>query len=92
MTAFIIVDLTPIDHEKLTEYSQKAAQTLTKFKGEFLTKGAIDVLHGDSSFSTKVIIQFPSKEEAKSWYQSSEYQAILPIRNKGMKSQFHLVS
>jgi len=25
------------------------------------------------------------------WYQSDAYQAITPIRNKGMNSQFHLL-
>lgn len=91
MAAFIVVDLTPTDKDKLVEYSAKAAQTLIPFNGQFLTKGAIVQLHGDSSFTTKVIIQFPTKDEAKNWYESSEYQAIIPTRNKGMKSQFHLI-
>jgi uncharacterized protein (DUF1330 family) len=91
MTALIIVDLTPTDTEMLTNYSTKAAETLIPFGGEFLAKGAIELLHGESEFQTKVVIQFPDKDSAVNWYQSDAYQEIIPIRNKGMASQFHLV-
>jgi uncharacterized protein (DUF1330 family) len=92
MTALIIVDLTPIDKEKLTEYSAEAAKTLITFNGEFLAKGSILPLHGESAFTTKVVIQFPSKEKALNWYNSPEYQAITQLREEGMTSQFHLIA
>jgi len=91
MTALIIVDLTPINKDNLTAYSAAAAGTLLPFEGEFIAKGAIEQLHGKSSYSTKVVIQFPSKEKASDWYHSDAYQAIIPLRDKGMDSQFHLV-
>ncbi|OUS28453.1 hypothetical protein A9Q99_13120 [Gammaproteobacteria bacterium 45_16_T64] len=91
MTALIIVDLTPIDKEALTTYSALAAETLSAFGGEFLAKGGIIALHGDSAFSTKVVIQFPSHQHANDWYHSDAYQKIIPTRNKGMDSQFHLI-
>ena len=92
MTALIIVDLTPINKDKLTAYSAEAAKTLIAYDGEFLAKGPIDPLHGESAFTTKVIIQFPSKENAVNWYNSPEYQAVIPLREEGMKSQFHLIA
>lgn len=91
MAAFIVVDLTPIDTEKLAEYSAKAAKTLIPFEGEFLVKGPIDSLYGEANFAAKVIIQFPSNEQAKGWYNSEAYQSIIDLRNKGMNSQFHLI-
>lgn len=92
MTALIIVDLTPIDKNKLAAYSAEAAKTLITYDGEFLAKGSIAPLHGESAFTTKVIIQFPSKEKALSWYNSQEYQAIIQLREEGMTSQFHLIA
>jgi len=92
MTALIIVDLTPTNKDKLAAYSAEAAKTLITFDGEFLAKGPIAPLHGESAFSTKVIIQFPSKEQAINWYESKEYQAIIPLREEGMISQFHLIA
>ena len=91
MSALIIVDLTPIDKDKLTAYSALAAATLLPFSGEFLAKGPIETLHGDAAFQTKVVIQFPDKESAVNWYASEAYQKIIPTRNLGMDSQFHLI-
>jgi uncharacterized protein (DUF1330 family) len=90
MSALIIVDLTPTDTDKLSTYSALAAATLLPFSGEFLAKGPIEILHGDSAFQTKVVIQFPDKESALNWYASEAYQKLIPTRNLGMDSQFHL--
>ncbi|MEH6552005.1 MAG: DUF1330 domain-containing protein [Pseudomonadales bacterium] len=92
MSTLIIVDLTPTDTQKLGAYSALAADTLKPYGGEFLAKGPIKALHGDARFSTKVVIQFPDRESAVNWYQSDAYQAIIPIRDQGMDSQFHLVA
>jgi len=91
MSALIIVDLTPTDTEQLSQYSAQAAATLVPFGGEFIAKGPIEALHGESSYITKVVIQFPDRDNAANWYASEAYQAIIPTRDRGMNSQFHLV-
>jgi len=48
-------------------------------------------LHGEAPHPLKAVIQFPDKESARNWYNSDAYQAIIPLRNEGMHSQFHLV-
>ncbi|MDB5921054.1 MAG: hypothetical protein JWR40_5288 [Massilia sp.] len=91
MSAYIIVDLTVKDAEKLSQYSTAAAPTVAKFNGQFLTKGKIQPLHGVSAFQNKAVIQFPDTESALSWYASPEYQQLIALRNDGMDCQFHLV-
>ncbi len=91
MSTLIIVDLTPTDKERLSAYSALAAESLIAYSGEFIAKGPIEVLHGEAPYSTKVVIQFPDRESAENWYRSEAYQAIIPIRDQGMNSQFHLV-
>jgi len=91
MSALVVVDLSPTDKEKLATYSTMAAETLIAYGGEFIAKGAIEALHGESEFNTKVVIQFPDRDSAVNWYNSDAYQQIIPIRNLGMQSQFHLV-
>lgn len=91
MSSLIIVDLNITDKDKLTTYSALATDTLVPFGGEFIAKGAIETLHGETQFQTKVVIQFPDRESATSWYSSDAYQKIIPMRNQGMDSQFHLV-
>ena len=92
MTSLIIVDLTPVDKTTLSEYSALAAETLKPFNGHFIAKGTIETLHGEASHPMKAVIEFPDKESAKNWYNSEAYQAIIPLRETGMKSQFHLLS
>ncbi len=91
MTAYIVVDLTPLDTEKLQHYSAMSAETLVPFGGEFLVKGPIELLHGEQHLQTKVIIGFPDRESASGWYHSPAYQAIISLRDQAMNSQFHLV-
>jgi uncharacterized protein (DUF1330 family) len=91
MTALIIVDLTPTNKEQLVVYSTRAAETLIPFDGEFIAKGPIETLHGKSDYQMKVVIQFPDHDSAINWYRSDAYQQIIPTREQGMKSQFHLV-
>lgn len=91
MPAYIVVDLTPTDTTKLQQYSALAADTLIPFGGEFLVKGPIESLHGESHLQVKVVIAFPDRESAAGWYSSDAYQAIIPLRDEAMESQFHLI-
>jgi uncharacterized protein (DUF1330 family) len=91
MSALIIVDLTPTDKEQLSAYSAQASATLIPFGGEFIAKGPIEVLHGDTQFQMKVVIQFPDRDNALNWYHSEAYQKLIPVREQGMQSQFHLI-
>lgn len=95
MTAYIVVDLTPINAEKMQEYGAAAAATIADHGGEFVVKGPISLLTSSDAqadqYSTKVIIQFPDHDKARAWYNSDAYQAIIPTRDLGMKSQFHLI-
>ncbi len=91
MSAYVIVDLTVKDAEKLSQYSAAAAPTVAKFNGQFITKGKIQLLHGAALYQNKAVIQFPDRESAVNWYGSPEYQALIELRNAGMDCQFHLV-
>jgi len=91
MSALIVVDLTPKDKGQLSTYSALAAETLIPYQGEFIAKGPIQVLHGESVYLTKVVIQFPDKDSAINWYNSSAYQKLIPTRDLGMESRFHLI-
>ena len=91
MTALIVVDFTITNKDKLSTYGAMAADTLVSYGGEYLARGAIEALHGGSAFQTKVVIQFPDRDSAISWYRSESYQQIISVRDQGMESQFHLV-
>lgn len=91
MTAYVIVDLTPQNTEALAAYSAAAAATIETYGGRIAAKGTPTVLKGWQSFEAKAVIEFPSSQQAASWFNSPEYQALTATRDKGMDSQFHLV-
>jgi uncharacterized protein (DUF1330 family) len=91
MPAYITVNFTPIDHEKMQQYGAAVPATLATYSGEYLVKGPAEQLHGDTGFHMQVVLVFPSKELASGWYHSPEYQALVAVRDAGMRSQFQLI-
>jgi uncharacterized protein (DUF1330 family) len=91
MAAHIIVTFTPLDREQLKAYSQAAGPTVAAFDGEFINRGPLRVLSGDTPHQMHAIIQFPSRAQAEAWYASDDYQALLPLRDKGMDAVFTVV-
>lgn len=91
MPAYISVNFTPLDQAKLQQYVAAVPATLAKYGGEFLVKGKFEKLSGDTDYEMQVILAFPSKEQAAGWYGSPDYQALIPLRDAGMRSQFQLV-
>ena len=60
--------------EKLKEYAIKAKAAVEKYKGRFLIRGGKSTINeGDKSPRT-VVIEFPSYDEANTFYHSKEYQ------------------
>ena len=62
------------NEEKLKEYAIKAKAAVEKYKGKFLVRGGESISNeGEKSLRT-VVIEFPSYDEANSFYNSKEYQ------------------
>lgn len=91
MPAYITVNFTPIDKEKFQQYAAAVPATLATYSGEYLVKGTLKKLFGETNYEMQLILTFPTKEKAAGWYYSPEYQALIPLRNAGMHSQFQLV-
>ena len=91
MSAYIIVGLTPKDTDKLQQYGASVPPILAKYSGEILTKGPIEKLQGNYPHKIQVVIAFPNKDKARDWYNSAEYQALIPVRDQGMDSEFQLL-
>jgi uncharacterized protein (DUF1330 family) len=65
---------------QIVEYLQRIDATLAPFEARFLVHGgAVEVLEG-SWPGHLIIIEFPDRARARTWYDSPAYQAILPLR------------
>jgi uncharacterized protein (DUF1330 family) len=92
MKSYVIVDANVINAEKLAQYGAQAAPTIAKYQGKFIAKGSAESLHGNQPFANKAVIEFPSKQHAIDWYNSEEYQALIPLRSQAIDCEFHLTS
>lgn len=90
--AFVVVDVEVKDPATYAEYRTKAPATLQRHGGRYVVRGG-DITHVEPGWTLTrfVILQFPSVQAARAWYESPEYQAILPIRLKSTKSRLMIV-
>jgi uncharacterized protein (DUF1330 family) len=81
MAAYLIVDLEISDPEKIAEYRRAAGPTVVKHGGRLLVgNGAREVLEGSWTPKELIIIEFPSMQELKNWYNSEEYRPLIDVR------------
>ena len=90
MSAYVVVHATINDQEKMQEYGAVAAQAVTKHGGEVVCRGPVEALNGEAPHPVMVVLKFDSKQAAKDWYNSDDYQAIIPTREAAMDSVFIL--
>jgi uncharacterized protein (DUF1330 family) len=92
MPAFALAHLrTPNPHAEVLEYLERIQATLDPFAGRFLVHGAeVEVIEG-SWPGTLVVIEFPSLEAARAWYDSPAYRRILPLRTRHIEGEAILV-
>ncbi|MFC4531108.1 DUF1330 domain-containing protein [Sphaerisporangium dianthi] len=92
MTTFVIGNVAAVpDREKMAVYREKVLATLQAYGGGFAIRGGeFDVLEGGWHPTHLSVMQFPSAEHARRWYDSPEYAAITPLR-EGVEMDLILV-
>ena len=80
------------NREMLDEYVAKVIPTILSGGGRILGfDESPEVIEGEIAHPRTVIIEFPSREAFRAWYDSSDYQAILPLRLKSTPGTLILV-
>lgn len=70
------------DAAAFAEYQRKTRENSASFPLKpLVVYGATQALEGEAPDGT-IILEFPSVEEARAWYNSPGYQAALPYRLK----------
>jgi uncharacterized protein (DUF1330 family) len=92
MSAYLIVDIDIQDAAGLEEYRRQVPATVTKYGGRFIVRGGnFERLEGDWQPKRLVLLEFPSAEHAKRWYDSEEYGPLKAMRLKASNSNLILV-
>lgn len=81
MKAYFIANLTVNDPEAFKEYQAAAPGTIHGHGGRYIVRGGDHkTIEGDWQPNRLVVVEFPDRKTAETWYNSPEYQAVLPIR------------
>jgi uncharacterized protein (DUF1330 family) len=90
--AYIIADVTVTDPAAMEEYRKLVPATLAKYGGRFVVRGgAHQAVEGDWKPNRLVILEFPSMEQAKRWYDSEEYREPKAMRLRAGRTNLVMV-
>lgn len=92
MAAFLISDVSVRNAEAFQIYRTRAADSIVKYGGQYLARGGdVQALEGTWSPRTIIIVEFPSVEQARTWYRSPEYALALQVRDTALSRNLILV-
>jgi uncharacterized protein (DUF1330 family) len=79
-----------IPNEAALAYLEQVEETARPFGGKWLAHGEPSVVEGAWP-GLVVLMEFPDRGAAENWYQSREYQRILPLRVNNAISDMVLI-
>ena len=81
MPAYIVVDAQVKDTQQFLKYRELAQVAVAQYGGRYLVRGgSCTILEGDWLPGRLVIVEFPSTEKARLFYDSPEYLAARAAR------------
>ena len=76
MPAYLVTTITVTKRDQFDEYRKLAGPAVVQYGGKFIVRGgARTILEGKFDGNRLVVVEFPSSENAKTFYNSPEYQA-----------------
>ncbi|MCA1563692.1 MAG: DUF1330 domain-containing protein [Acidobacteria bacterium] len=81
MPAYVIATVEVKDPVRYEDYKMLVPPSIAAFGGRFVARGGkTDVLEGDWNPKRLVILEFPSAEQARRWYDSPGYAEAKALR------------
>ncbi len=92
MKAFVVVEISITDPELYEEYKKLTPATIAAYDGKFVVRGAkTESLEGDWNPQRLVMLEFPSVDRAKEWWNSQEYSKAKAIRQQAATTKMLVV-
>jgi uncharacterized protein (DUF1330 family) len=74
MPAYVLAHIDVTDPENYRDYIQMSPESIHQYGGRFLVRGPqVEVLEGTWAPQRLVLLEFPSVEQARRWWESPEY-------------------
>jgi uncharacterized protein (DUF1330 family) len=91
MPAYLIADIEIHDAVAYEEYKRIVPESVARHGGRFLIRGgAVDSKEGGWNPRRLTVIEFPTMEQARRFYDSPEYAPALAIRLKASNARLVL--
>ncbi len=92
MPAYLVAEVQVHDAAAYSRYSALTPAIIGRFGGRFLARGGLtEVVEGTTNKTRVVIVEFPSMDVARNFYDSPEYQQARELRLGVSEAQFILV-
>jgi uncharacterized protein (DUF1330 family) len=92
MSAYILSNLTVEDEAQLADYVKNAPATIARYGGRYLVRrGKVDRLEGEWTPGALIVLEFPTRAQAKAWYDSPEYTELRKSSFRGAHRDLFLV-
>jgi len=83
MAAYLIGHITVKNPDKWKVYVEGVRKSLIPFEAEVVFRGKrAAVLAGELPHENTVVIKFPDQPTLQQWYNSDDYQGLIPNRNE----------
>ena len=83
MPAYVIVEVDVHDPAEYENYKKLTPPSLVPFGGKFVVRGGkAELLEGDQQPARIVVVEFPTLEKAKQWWNSAEYAPGKKLRQR----------
>ncbi len=83
MAAYLVGHITIKDASQWEIYMEGVRNSLLPYSAEVVFRGKLHkVLSGEHSHQNTVVIRFPDQATLQEWYQSKDYQELIPIRDR----------
>jgi uncharacterized protein (DUF1330 family) len=92
MAAYYIVEIDIQDPKGFEDYRQKVGPTIQQYGGRYLVRGGRqETIEGTWRPKRIVVLEFPSVDQAKRWYDSPEYRPLRELRQRTAHGHIVLV-
>lgn len=92
MAAYLIGNITITDPERFPAYRERVPAVIAQYGGQYLVRGgAVHPLEGELGIDRFVVLEFPSLEAARRFYDSPEYAPLLKLRTETTRSHVAFV-
>ena len=93
MTCYFVAQIKSHDYKEYEKYLAGYDEVFAKFKGEVIVvDDSPTVLEGQWPYTRTVAIRFPDEREARRWYDSPEYQALVQHRWRASEADIILAT